>query len=276
MAIHGIHAIRTGGVAVKRPFLTRDGGAITSKLRILASESFTPDLPILCWLIEHEEGDFLIDTGMCEATAQPGYLDKSLGPFDAWLSHRLCRFNVAPGEGLGPQLRQTRSNGAKGLRAVFTHLHSDHIDGLADLSESTITVNAAEWQHPYGAPKRLLAGVRPQCFDLKPDPTLPFGASFPLSLTGDLFAVPTPGHTPHHCSIVLRRGGIAFFFAGDAVYNQGQLLHGELAGAHAQAKQAAATIAAIRAFTQNEPCVFLPSHDPQADARLNTLEPLRL
>ncbi len=275
MAIKGVHAIRTGGVAVKRPFLTRQGGAVTSKLRILASHSFTPELPILCWLIEHEEGDFLVDAGMCEAAAQPGSLDESLGPFDAWLSHRICRFHVAPGEGLGPQLRQIRPNGATGLHAVFTHLHSDHVDGLADLSESTFAVNAAEWQHPYGAPKRLLAGLRPQCFDLRADPALPFGASFPLSRAGDLFAVPTPGHTPHHCSIILRRGGVTFFFAGDVVYNQEQSLRGELAGAHAQPKQAAATLDAIREFARREPCIFLPSHDPRSEARLNSLELLR-
>ncbi len=129
-------------VAVKRPFLTRQGGAVTSKLRILASHSFTPELPILCWLIEHEEGDFLIDAGMCEAAARPGSLDKSLGPFDAWLSHRICRFHVAPGEGLGPQLRQMRPNGAKGpAHRLLTHLHSDHVDGLADLNERTFAVN---------------------------------------------------------------------------------------------------------------------------------------
>lgn len=271
MATYGIHAICTGRVAVKLPFLTREGGAITSKLRILASRAFTPDLPVLCWLIEHEEGDFLIDAGMSEAASLAGYLD-SLGRFDAWLSRRLCRFAIAPGEGLGPRLRRLRPDGAKDLRVVLTHLHIDHIGGLADLPGCDIQINDAEWRHPFGAPKRLCAPLRPRCFTLKSDPALTFGASFPLTRAGDLFVVPTPGHTPHHCSVVLRRGGVAFFFAGDVVYNQDQLLHGTLAGAHAQAKQAAATMQTIRDFARHEPCVFLPSHDLESERRLETID----
>jgi len=46
MLNHGITPICTGLVRVKKPFLTRQGGPITSRLRILASQEFTPGLPI--------------------------------------------------------------------------------------------------------------------------------------------------------------------------------------------------------------------------------------
>lgn len=260
LALHGIHAIQTGSVAVKVPSFTREGGAIASKLRILTSRTFTPKLPIFCWLVEHEEGDFLIDAGMSEEASRSDYLD-TLGPLDAWLHRRVSRFAIAPGEGLGPQLQRIRRMSARGLRAVLTHLHVDHVGGLADLPGCEAYVNQAEWRHPYAAPKRLLAAVRPHCFTLKPDPALPFGASFPLTRAGDLLAVATPGHTPHHCAVILRRGGVTFFFAGDVVYTREQLLRGTLAGAHACAGQAAASIRAIRDFARSELCLFLPSHD---------------
>lgn len=269
--MHGIHAIRTGGVLVKRPFLTRQGGPITSKLRIIASRSYAPELPVLCWLIEHEEGSILIDAGMCDAAVQPDHIESTQGPFDAWLLRQVCRFIIKPGEGLGSKLRELGRSSA-GLRVVLTHLHSDHIDGLADLAAPIVMVNRGEWQHPYHAPKRLLAPMQPQCLDLKPDAASPFGASFQLTRAGDLFAVPTPGHTPHHCSIVLRRGGVTFFFAGDAVYTQDQLLRGELAGGHGQPEHATETMRTICDFARKEPVVFLPAHDPRSEQRLNELE----
>ena len=240
-------------------------------MRILASRSYSPELPILCWLIEHEEGTILIDAGVCDAAYEPNHIRRTQGAFNAWLLNQVGRFIVKPGDGLGSQLQKLGRSGA-GVRVVLTHLHGDHIDGLADLTAPTVMINRGEWQYPYNSPAATLAPMQPQCFDLKFDAGLPFGASFPLTRAGDLFAVPTPGHTPHHCSIVLRRGGVTFFFAGDVVYTQDQLLRGEVAGAHAQPEQAATTMRRIREFAHNEPVVFLPSHNPQSERRLDELE----
>jgi N-acyl homoserine lactone hydrolase len=268
---HGIHPICTGTVAVKVPFLTRKGGEITSKLRIIASQSFTLPFPVLAWLIEHEEGDFLIDTGMSEASSAPGYL-QSIGRFDAWLSNRMCRFDMAPGFGLGPQLHRVRARGTEGLRIIMTHLHTDHISGLADVPGVEVLVNQAEWQRPSGAPKRLLATLRPVCFELQQDAKSAFTASYPLTRAGDLFVVAAPGHTPNHCAVILLRAGMTFLFTGDAVYNQGQLLRNEIAGSHTSVDLALATMKAMRHFTREGPTIVLPSHDSDSERRLRAIE----
>lgn len=267
MLNHGITPICTGLVRVKKPFLTRQGGPITSRLRILASQDFTPGLPIFAWLIAHPEGDILVDTGMSGGLLRPGYLD-SLGRFDAWLSRRLCTFALNPGEEMSKQLPLIRPSGKQGLRVVMTHFHIDHVDGLSELAGCEILVNEAEWAHPSGAPKALLAPLKPKCFALERNRDAIFGLSFPLTRAGDVIAVPTPGHTPNHCSIILRRGGFSYIFAGDAVYNQGQLLAGELAGAHMDARRAADSIGRLKAIAQNNPTVLLPTHDPDAARRL--------
>ena len=129
-------------------------------------------------------------------------------------------------------------------------------------------INEAEWAHPSGAPKVLLAPLKPKCFTFERKGDAIFGWSFPITRAGDVIAVPPPGHTPNHCSIILRRGGLSYVFAGDAVYNQGQLLSGELAGAHSDARRAADSIARLRAYAQKNPAVLLPSHDPDAARRL--------
>ena len=262
-----LHAIQTGFVAVKKPFLTRHGGPIMSRLRILTSSQFTQPLPVLCWLIEHPEGDILVDAGMSGGLHRPGYL-KTLGWFSAWLTRRLCYFELPPGQEIGVQLPQMRPRGTADLRVVMTHLHFDHVDGLVDLSGCTVWVNDAEWHNPAGAPKILLASLKPVRFPLVDIAVDVFGASYALTHAGDVIVVPTPGHTPNHCSILVRRGGLTYFIVGDAVYSQQQLLAGELAGGHADAKSAAETIAKIREYVRRNDTVLLPSHDPDAPRRL--------
>lgn len=272
MQAHGIHPIRTGTAAVKVPFMTRDGGPVASRLRIFTSKAFTAPFPILSWLIEHDEGDFLIDAGMSESCLAPDYLH-SLGRIDAWIATHLCRFGMAPDQGLGPQLRRIRPNGTDGLRVVMTHLHLDHISGLADLPGVPVLVNQAEWRRPFGAPKRLLAAIKPDCFELRANDLVPgFGAWYPLTQAGDLFAVPAPGHTLNHCAIVLKRAGVTFLFAGDAVYHQGQLLRREIAGAHVSARLALDTMQRMHRFIQAAPTVLLPSHDADSERRLEATE----
>ena len=267
MLKHGITPICTGLVRVKKPFLTRRGGPITSRLRILASQDFTPELPIHAWLIAHPEGDILVDSGMSGGLLRPGYLD-SLGRFDAWLSRRICIFTLKPGEEIGKQLPLIRPGGARGLRVVMTHLHIDHVDGLNDLPGCEVLIHAAEWAHPSGAPKVLLAPLKPRCFSYAQKSDGIFDLAYPITHAGDVIAVPTPGHTPNHCSIILRRGDLSYIFAGDAVYSQDQLLCGELAGGHIDARRAADSIRRLKAFAQKNPAVLLPSHDPDAARRL--------
>jgi glyoxylase-like metal-dependent hydrolase (beta-lactamase superfamily II) len=262
-----LHAIRTGLVAVKKPFLTRQGGPIMSRLRILTSSQFTEPLPVLCWLLEHPEGDLLVDAGVSGGLRRPGYLE-SLGRFDAWLARRLCTFEIPPGEEIELQLPRLRPRGTGGLRAVMTHLHLDHADGLVQLPGCPLWVNEAEWKNPAGAPKKLLAPFKPELFSFGEMAIDVFGVGYPLTRAGDVIAVPTPGHTPHHCSILVRKGKLTYFIAGDAVYNQHQLLVAELAGGHADAKSAAETIAKIRDYTRRNDTVLLPSHDPDAPRRL--------
>ncbi|WP_026608118.1 N-acyl homoserine lactonase family protein [Methylocapsa acidiphila] len=263
----GVIAINTGFVQVKKPFLTRKGGPIGSRLRILLSAEFSSDLPVLAWLISHPEGDILIDAGMSAGWLRPDYLD-SIGSFDAWLTRRLCRFQVEPGQSIGAQLPKFRAAGTQGLRVFMTHLHIDHVDGLRELQGCEIWVNESEWAHPSGAPKALLAPLTPRRFAFEPVADPVFDRIYPITRAGDLFVAPTPGHTPNHCSIILRRGGLSYVFTGDAIYNQKQLLTGELAGAHANARLAARSIERLEAYAKTHPTVVLPSHDPDAVRRL--------
>ena len=102
-------------------------------------------------------------------------------------------------------------------------------------------------------------------FDAKPFG--PFDQSMPLTKRGDVLIVPTPGHTPHHVSVVVR-GDPFVFLAGDTSYNQTLLLAGKVDGVSPDPRVTRATHSQILSLAAERPTVYLPSHDPDAARRL--------
>ncbi len=90
-----------------------------------------------------------------------------------------------------------------------------------------------------------------------------------MSLTkgGDVLIVPTPGHTPHHVSVVVC-GSPYFFLAGDTSYTQHLLLEGKVDGVSPNMDIARRTLNQIVTLAEEQPLVYLPSHDPESITRL--------
>jgi glyoxylase-like metal-dependent hydrolase (beta-lactamase superfamily II) len=98
----------------------------------------------------------------------------------------------------------------------------------------------------------------------------------PLTKRGDVFVVPTPGHTPGHVSVIVRAAP-SIFIAGDTSYTEELLTQGVVDGVSPDEGVSHQTNQRILALAREQPLVYLPSHDPQsADrlARLATLTPL--
>ena len=89
-----------------------------------------------------------------------------------------------------------------------------------------------------------------------------------LTKAGDVLIVPTPGHTPHYMSVVVR-GSPSLFIAGDTSYNQQMLLDGKVDGVSPSVGIAKATNAKIAALAKEQPLVYLPSQDPESPERLS-------
>ena len=85
----------------------------------------------------------------------------------------------------------------------------------------------------------------------------------PLTRRGDVLIVPTPGHTPHHVSVLVA-GDPSYLLAGDTSYNQRLLLAGKIDGVSPNQRVARRTHARILALAQQRPLVYLPSHDPES------------
>lgn len=274
-----VHAIQTGMVSVNRAFRTRKGGpGPISKIRMLMETSFTEWLPVRAWLIEHPEGNILIDTGERATIMRPDYF-QAAGKFASWLMRRICRFRLEDKDEIGPQLA-TLGLGPREIRwVILTHLHVDHSDGLHYFPDNEILVNEMEWRRPYGSfPQLFPAWLKPNLFQFKPEQLDGFDRAYRVTTAGDVLIVPTPGHTYNHASVLLRNpsNGNTYLFAGDAMFNQTQLLSGEQAGAHADYALSALTYRAIKTYAHHNPTVLLPTHDLLSDVRLATGEVLTL
>ena len=117
-------------------------------------------------------------------------------------------------------------------------------------------------------PNRWPEWFSPTPFDLDGGGFGPFEASRPLTEAEDAWIVATPGHTSGHVSVVLEVDGCSIFFAGDTSYTEDLMLSCAVDGVSPDVQKARHTVEQIREFASQTPVVYLPTHDPQAGARL--------
>jgi N-acyl homoserine lactone hydrolase len=263
-----VHVIETGRVQIKASQIVGRGHGLARRIAPLFDAEWSDWLPVNAYAIEHRDGVILVDTGVSAAV-------KRLPRWHPYF--RSCvRFSIEPEEEAGEQLMALGVAATDIKRVVLTHLHIDHDGGLGHFPMSEILVSPAELQCATGAAGRLrgyLPQRWPKAFDPKPlvldgGPCGPFPQSKRLTADGAIVAVATPGHTPNHLSVIVEDGDAAVFIAGDASYTEETMLKGTIDGVSDSEDQAAAALAAIRAFVEARPTVYLPAHDPGATQRL--------
>jgi N-acyl homoserine lactone hydrolase len=92
---------------------------------------WTGPWPIYSYVIEHRDGLVLFDTGQDRASiTDPGYFP---GGMTGFLYDRLARFEIGPQQTLSAGLERLGYAAGDVTTAVLSHLHQDHICGLAEL-----------------------------------------------------------------------------------------------------------------------------------------------
>src|SRR3954468_16175652 len=125
-----ITPLTTGTVRIKDAMQRGRGSGMRRRGRIFLPGELTGPLPIHAWLIHHDDGPILVDTG--ETT------DVNDTPF--------AKFDVKPEDEIHNQLAAGGVT-ASDLRTVaLTHAHVDHADGLARLQGVPAVVNAPEFR----------------------------------------------------------------------------------------------------------------------------------
>jgi glyoxylase-like metal-dependent hydrolase (beta-lactamase superfamily II) len=263
-----IHAIETGRVRIKQAQIEGRGHGTWRQLQPILSSEWADWSPVYAWAIEHPEGVIVVDTGAAVHL-------KSLPRWHPYFRFAVL-FDIEPEQEAGPQLRRLGIGARDVKTVVLTHLHCDHDGGLAHFPHSRILASAGEIARASGTmgamrgylPKRWPKWFAPEPLAWQPTAYEPFASSARISAAGDVMAVPTPGHTPNHLSVVVRDGEREIMLAGDASYLESMMLGGTVDGVSPDETVAAATLARIREFCEQRPIVYLPAHDPHAAERL--------
>jgi N-acyl homoserine lactone hydrolase len=246
---------------------------------LLTSRRWTPPQPINVYVIEHARGLILFDTGQDRASVTDGAYFPG-GPTGLIYS-RLARFDLGEHDTLTVQLATLGYGPADVDTAILSHLHQDHIGGLAELTSANLLVSAAEWAELSRPGPELrgflrshiqLPGLRWRQVTMNPaeDRGLaPFTESIDLMGDGSLILLPTPGHTAGSLSLLVRRANRpSLLLVGDLTYGAGLLQRGQVPGV-GNRRQLAQTTRKVLTLAEHEPgLVVLPAHDPTAAQRL--------
>ncbi len=268
-----VHLVSTGGVIVKTKFREAKRTSLIAMIEFIMDRKFTEWMPIWLMIIEHPDGIFVIDTGENSNVNDPGYF-RSSGWFANWFDTTQFKFQVSREEEIDQQLNGLDIPIDRIKSVVLTHLHLDHIDGLKYFPKTPILVNKAEWKKPFGdLPKLYPEWFQPTLVDLDKSFDV-FGEVFYLTEAKDLILVRTPGHTWHHCSVILKTNECSIFFGADICYSQQQLVNNKYSGTNASHKLAKDTYSKVRSFCKSNNVVFIPSHEAAAADRLKSLQPV--
>jgi glyoxylase-like metal-dependent hydrolase (beta-lactamase superfamily II) len=211
-----VHAIQAGGQKL-------DGGAMFGVVpkplwerRVVPDERNRIQLGMRCLLVEHESGLVLIDTGLGNkenAKFRDIYGVENEGAGGrTWLEDGLARVGATP-EDIA--------------LVINTHLHFDHAGGNTFVDEAGATrpafpraryvVRRGEWEFATHTNERTAASYLPHNFG-------PLAEAGVLDLVeGDREVVRgirlrhTPGHVPHHQSVLLESDGERALFLGDVM-----------------------------------------------------------
>lgn len=266
-----VHAVQTGLISVKENFLNQKGDGFLSKLNIVLGSAYADFMPIWVWVIEHPEGVIVIDTGDIEESRYSDFYKNEKFATRLSLKAMSNKRNIGKQDELDIQLMRLGIRPDQVYKVVLTHLHGDHTDGLKFFPENEIIVNEAEYRKPYGnLPTTYPKWFNPTLVSFLKDRVDIFNIAYPVTKSEDVLLVPTPGHTYHHASVLLKTDNEHILFAGDASYKHQQLLDNKFGGANIDFVQSQKTYNNILRYAEKYPVIYLPSHDENsANSLLN-------
>jgi glyoxylase-like metal-dependent hydrolase (beta-lactamase superfamily II) len=275
--IKNVHVVSTGTVDIHPRHAYRSRAP--TMWWILTSKEWLTGLPINVFIIEHQDGLVLFDTGQDRASVtDPDYFPG--GPLRI-LYDRLARFEIGPHDTLPKKLKAIGYSIEHVTHAVISHLHQDHIGGLRHLQHATIVTSRTEhdqlesrFAEVNGVLRRHidLPGLSWKPIDFEPlaDQELkPFEWGFDLMGDRTMVVLPTPGHTPGSLSMLVRHGDTAsLLMVGDLTYDAAAMERDHIVPGVGSVRQLQESTNRVLALKRRHPHLqILGAHDPAA-ARL--------
>lgn len=278
--INRVSVVSTGTVQIRPEHVETNGTPLLWWLN--TSRRWTDPRPINVYVIEHEKGLVLFDTGQDRrSVTDPGYFPGGLA---GHIYRRLAKFDIPSDATLTDRLSDQGYDIADVRVAIVSHLHQDHIGGLRELPKSAqVLASAAElaeidkrfavfaglMREHIQVPGVNWMAVSPQRVE---DPAIaPFTHAHDVMGDGSLLLLPTPGHTPGSMSLLLRSEGLpAMMFVGDVTYDV-QLLAVDRVPGVGDTTELHDTTRQVNLLAARYPGMpILAAHDPAAASFLAT------
>jgi N-acyl homoserine lactone hydrolase len=213
-------------------------------------------MPCPSFLIQHERGLVLVDTGFDPVAAHDPagvygqeYVEKfrlKLDPEDC-VDHQLSLLGVAP---------------ADIDFVVATHLHRDHAGGLYLFNQSRIIVGKGEIPWAFWPHNKLSRTFRQADFDRVPrDSWIEIPGDYDLFGDGSVVILFMPGHTPGSLSVLVRLPSQTLILSGDAVHDRAQLEDLRPLPMDSHTSDAVASIARIKMLRDTQKARLWICHD---------------
>lgn len=275
-----IHLVQTGDVQIKSHHLRSRFKSFPARAAdILFDPQWTPRLPIMCWVIEHEEGLLVVDTGESCHANDPGYQ-----PWWHPLLRTCGRRWVAPEQEVGPRMRAIGLDPRDVRWVVMTHMHGDHAGGIDHFPSSQILMTDIEARMAFASAGPLYGflnahyppWLKPVPVRFSSGPWESFDASFALTKDGAIHLVPSPGHSLGHLSVALETDRGVVLLAGDAAYSEAALLEGIVDGVALDGPAHRDSTARLRELCRRRAVVTQFAHDAGSLRRLENNTPTQI
>ena len=205
------------------------------------------------FVIEHEKGLVLIDTGLHpELTTDTSRLNAIEAMFSV---------SLPEGESIGPTLEAAGFDPAQVDHLLMTHLHFDHSGGMLEIPNARVTVQADEWAGLSDEMNLAFGIYNPLDCDLGHERNEIEG-DHDLFGDGTITCIKTPGHTAGHQSFRIQTEDGTFVICGDCCYLRRTLDDEHLPNFSADAEQQLASIRRLKG-EQEAGATMIFGHDPE-------------
>lgn len=257
-----IHLLQTGTVRCKQFQLTGASNILSRLYQLIFTQKWGEWMPTYCSLIEHPEGLILVDTGETAKIYEKDYLP------NGGLYHKAVETRIKESEELPHQLAKIGVEPKDIKTVLLTHMHGDHIGGLAHFEHATIYVSQTEYELASSKkgpnngyfPKNWPSWFQPTLITYSDGPEGNFLKSQKITNDGKIVVVPTPGHSIGHQSVLVKDSNFTTIIAGDLTYNESTLRQ-EIPDVLLMNKDAQKTVEQVHQYVKENPSVYLSSHD---------------
>jgi glyoxylase-like metal-dependent hydrolase (beta-lactamase superfamily II) len=202
-----------------------------------------------CYLIRHDKGLLLWDTGVPDAVAA---MPDGMVVANGAITYRRVKT-------LAAQLDQIGVKPAAVTYVAVSHTHGDHVGNVGLFAASTVLIQGAEYDWAMAGPNKPAFAATQTIKKLAGDHDV-FG-------DGSVTIVSTPGHTPGHQSLLVKLSKTGtLLLSGDAVHFQDNWTHRRVPSMNVNRDQTLASLQRIATLLDERQAQLWINHDkPQSD-----------